>query len=154
MLYSELVDVGQESRPDVDEPEEAVHPDLALDEDEDDETPLFSEPKHTKRRREAEEMGVDVLLDFENTSRGNSKKKRMEKKRFHWQEEHEGELQQEFEMYIDIHQRLPPGREIEAMVARCPLLQEAYKKEQITISSIKNKLCRMYPIVSRRNTSK
>lgn len=83
-----------------------------------------------------------------------SKKKRLEKKRFHWQEEHEDELQEEFGMYIDIHQRLPPGREIEAKVAQCPLLQEAYKKEEITFSSLKNKLSRMYPIVSCRNTLK
>ena len=74
MLYSELVDVGQEARPDVDEPEEALHPHIAVDEeqeDEDDAAPLFSETKHTKRSHEAEEMGVDVVLDFENTSTGN-----------------------------------------------------------------------------------
>ena len=83
-----------------------------------------------------------------------TRRKRRKDTRFHWQEEHIEELKTAFEGHIAAENRLPKSKQILAGLQKSNILCPLFAKGDISLSSVKNKLIRMYEVLQTKSSMK
>ena len=81
-----------------------------------------------------------------------TRRKRQKDKRFNWQEIHVEELKTAFEEHIAAENRLPNANAILKGLQKSDILCPLFAKGDISLSSVKNKLIRMYEVLQTKSS--